>query len=67
VVSRSEQSGRLFAYRCMDFFNSREFWIGVRQALLMLVDLLERGLAVSPRTSELRKAVREKNRETEAA
>ena len=34
----------------------RDFWLGVRQALLMLVDLLERKLVIQPRTSELRRA-----------
>lgn len=33
----------------------REFWVAVRQALLMLVDALERELGISPRTAELRK------------
>lgn len=34
---------------------SREFWLAVRQALLMLVDALERELGICPRTAELRK------------
>lgn len=34
---------------------TREFWVAVRQALLMLVDALERELGISPRTAELRK------------
>lgn len=34
---------------------SREFWLAVRQALLMLVDALERELGLSPRTAELRR------------
>lgn len=38
---------------------SREFWMGVRQALLMLVDALERELGITPRTAELRKKERE--------
>ena len=33
----------------------REFWLAVRQALLMVVDALERELCITPRTSELRK------------
>lgn len=33
-------------------------WSGVRQALLMLVDTIERYLDVSPRTAELRKEKR---------
>lgn len=34
---------------------SREFWLAVRQALLMVVDALERELGIAPRTAELRK------------
>jgi hypothetical protein len=33
----------------------RAFWLQVRQALLMLVDCIERALEIAPRTSELRK------------
>lgn len=33
----------------------REFWMAIRQALLMALDALERMLGVSPRTAELRK------------
>ena len=33
---------------------TREFWLAIRQALLMIVDALERELDL-PRTSELRK------------
>lgn len=36
---------------------SREFWIAVRQALLMIVDALERELGMA-RTAELRKEKR---------
>ena len=36
----------------------REFWMMVRQALLMLLDALERRLEISPRTAELRKQLR---------
>lgn len=36
---------------------SREFWLAIRQALLMIVDALERELGL-PRTSELRKKTR---------
>lgn len=32
----------------------REFWIAVRQALLMLVDALERKLNITPTTAQLR-------------
>jgi len=38
---------------------SREFWLAMRQALLMLVDALERELGISPRTAELRKTRKE--------
>jgi hypothetical protein len=34
---------------------SKEFWLALRQALLMVVDALERELGISPRTAELRK------------
>ena len=34
---------------------SREFMVAVRQALLMIVDAIERELGISPRTSELRR------------
>ena len=34
---------------------SRELWIAVRQALLMVVDAIERELGIAPRTAELRK------------
>lgn len=34
---------------------SREFWIAFRQAMLMLLDALERELQISPRTAELRR------------
>jgi hypothetical protein len=37
----------------------REFWMCVRQALLMMLDALERRLGISPRTAELRKETRE--------
>ena len=33
----------------------RAFWMQVRQALLMMVDAIERMMDVQPRTSELRK------------
>lgn len=33
----------------------REFWMAVRQALLMALDALERWLDVQPRTAELRR------------
>ena len=36
----------------------REFWLGVRQALLMFLDSLERWLKIVPRTAELRKGAK---------
>ena len=33
----------------------RAFWMQVRQALLMMVDAIERMVDVQPRTSELRR------------
>lgn len=33
----------------------RDFWLQIRQALLMVVDAIERALGLEPRTSELRK------------
>ena len=38
---------------------TREFWLAIRQALLMVVDALERELGICPRTAELRKGKRE--------
>jgi len=37
---------------------NRELALAVRQALLMMVDALERWLDISPTTSEARKALR---------
>ena len=34
----------------------REFWLAIRQAILMLLDALERRWEITPRTAELRKA-----------
>lgn len=36
-----------------------EFWMGVRQALLMLLDVLERKLQIEPRTAELRRIAKQ--------
>ncbi len=33
----------------------RELWIGIRKAVLLLLDVLERYLAISPTTSEIRR------------
>jgi hypothetical protein len=38
--------------------DSRELWIAVRQALLMIVDAIERELGMA-RTAELRKQVKQ--------
>lgn len=35
--------------------DDRVFWLAARQALLMLLDAVERRLKISPRTAELRK------------
>ena len=32
----------------------KEFWMAIRQALLMMVDAIERMVGISPRTSKLR-------------
>ena len=31
-----------------------KFWMGIRQALLMMVDTIEREIEIRPRTSKLR-------------
>jgi hypothetical protein len=33
----------------------RDFWLAIRQALLMVVDAIERKLEISPRTAERKK------------
>ena len=38
-----------------DHERDREFWMLVRQGLLLIVDAIERLLIVEPRTAELRK------------
>jgi hypothetical protein len=38
---------------------SRELLLAIRQALLMIVDALERELGITPRTAELRKTRKE--------
>ena len=35
--------------------DERVFWMAVRQALLMMLDALERWLGIAPRTAELRR------------
>jgi hypothetical protein len=39
----------------MNFQESRDFWLAIRQALLMMIDAIERALVIEPRTAELRK------------
>ena len=41
----------------------REFWMLVRQALLLFIDAIERKLCLAPRTAELRKTERVNSRE----
>ncbi len=38
---------------------SREFWMTIREALLSLVNALEKELGIIPSTSEIRKMYRE--------
>jgi hypothetical protein len=38
----------------------KSFWMDIRQALLMIVDTIERMLGITPRTSECRKDVNQK-------
>lgn len=33
----------------------KDFWMGIRQALLMQLDMIERRLGITPTTAELRK------------
>ena len=44
---------------------SRQFWMSLRQALLMIVHGLEEELGIEPRTSELRKWWKKQNRQPE--
>jgi hypothetical protein len=36
------------------FVDNKDFWHAFRQALLMMVDAIERGLGISPTTAEIR-------------
>jgi hypothetical protein len=38
----------------------KELWMGLRQALLMMIDSIERFLHITPRTAELRKEEKSK-------
>ena len=44
---------------------SRQFWMSIRQALLMVVHGLEEELDITPRTSELRKWWKQEKRQPE--
>ena len=43
---------------------SRQFWMSIRQALLMVVHGLEEELDIQPRTSELRKWWKQEKRQS---
>jgi len=36
-----------------------DFWMAIRQALLMILDAIERRLSINPRTAEIRKERKE--------
>lgn len=40
--------------------DSKELWVAIRQALLMIVDAIEKQWGISPTTSEMRKAYKGK-------
>lgn len=40
----------------------KDFWTEIRQALLMLVDVIERWFVIRPKTSELRKEWKKRTR-----
>ena len=46
---------------------SRQFWMSLRQALLMVVHGLEEELGITPRTSELRKWWKQEKRQPEGS
>lgn len=35
--------------------NERDFWLYIREALLLLIDVIERKFDITPRTSQLRR------------
>jgi len=43
--------------------DKKQFWLDIRQALLMMVAAIERELGVEPRTAELRKERKREKRE----
>jgi len=42
--------------------DKKQFWLDIRQALLMMVAAIERELNVTPRTAELRKELKAKKK-----
>lgn len=46
-----------------DISLQREHWMMIRQSLLMYLDAIEKALDISPRTSELRKEAKERDRQ----
>jgi hypothetical protein len=46
----------------MGAIDERKFWMSFRQALLMMVDAVEQAQGIEPRTSRLRKAVKDEKR-----
>lgn len=42
--------------------NDRDIWISIRQALLMIVDAIERTFNIEPRTSQLRRTAKDENK-----
>jgi hypothetical protein len=41
-----------------EYMTDHEFWMAIRQALLMALDALERKLGISPTTAQIRKSFR---------
>ena len=41
------------------FVEHRDFWMAMREALLSVVDVIEKNISLSPTTSEIRKAYKE--------
>jgi len=38
----------------------REFWVGIRQAILMALDAIERMLEITPTTAEIRRQYKQR-------
>lgn len=49
-----------------DISLQREHWMMIRQSLLMYLDAVEKALDISPRTSELRKEAKERDKRDKA-